>query len=86
MERIEFKKGSEIDVKRFYLPGILLSFKCKKCGKLMENDYDHQYLSYPEIGEQTEYFWCSECDTQHEMVINLNMSIEFDRNTLIISE
>ncbi len=84
MEKIEIKIGEEIGVKRFYMPGVLLSFNCRKCGKLMEKDYEQQYISFPTIGEQTEYFYCHECDTEHKMPINLKVSIEFDRNTLKI--
>ena len=38
------------DVKRFYIPGYLISSECPKCG--MESTYDmmNVYLDYPEIG------------------------------------
>lgn len=85
MEEIKLRKGTEVEVKRFYLPGVLLRFKCKNCGELMENDYSSQYISYPQIGEQVEHFYCDECGTNHEMIIDFEILIRFDRKTLKIS-
>jgi hypothetical protein len=80
-KEIQIEDGTEIGVKRFYMPGVVLNFDCKKCGHKMENDYNSDYLSYPEIGEQTIMFYCDECDSEHELTINFKISIEYNEDT-----
>lgn len=84
MKKFKVKEGIEIAAKRFYMPGIVLNMKCKKCGEIMEKDFDREYLSYPEIGENDEGICCYECGTDHNFKVNLSVSIEFDENTLEI--
>lgn len=76
-------EGAEIDVKRFYLPGIVVESKCPKCGHLHEVDMGSQYLSYPCVGDEEKInFYCEEgesenyCDTEWEVSIKLGMTVE----------
>ena len=52
-----------IDVKRFYLDGVIITCDCDKCGSILERDFGSDYLSYPTVGEPEDIeFWCEDCD------------------------
>lgn len=83
--KIKGKIKGEIDVKRFYLPGIIVESKCPKCEHLHEVNMSTQYLSHPVINEpETIGFYCEEdtitentyCDTDWEVKIKLSMEVE----------
>lgn len=49
----------ELDIKRLYLPGIIVKSACPKCGIRQEQDLDENYISSPTLGEVEEiYFSC----------------------------
>lgn len=52
MPNLKISKSSDIslsmDVKRFYIPGIILSSTCPHCSKIFEKNMEEHYLSYPE--------------------------------------
>jgi RNase P subunit RPR2 len=86
MKVIKVKEGTEIEVKRFYLPSVVYQVKCKKCGELIYIDYGTRYLSFPNTGEFEEYIYCDECDTEHYFTMRLDISISIDENTLKINK
>lgn len=72
------RKGTEIEVKRFYMPGVILSSKCPKCGENVEIDMDDEYISYPQVGENVVEFYheCNEEDgLTEEWDVEFNLSI-----------
>lgn len=55
-------EGAEFD-KRTYLPGIVITDKCPKCGAPYEMDFAEHYLSYPVVGKPKELtVYCGECE------------------------
>ena len=82
MKKIEAKKGIELGIKRFYLPSVLIKLNCTQCNSEMNRDFGSDFLSYPSTGEQKEFIYCEKCDTEHQLTINLNITVEYDKNTL----
>jgi len=75
--RIEGECEGEIDVKRFYIPGVCLYDLCPKCEEEIEMDLGVMYLSYPIVGEEkTVHFYCEECDEEWDNTIILEMTIK----------
>ncbi len=81
MKTRKAEDGQEIDVKRFYLPGIVLKFNCKKCKNIIFQDYGENYLSYPITGKQEFHIYCGECDSEYELQGSLNISISYDEKS-----
>ncbi len=51
------------EVKRFRMPGVLLTQNCISCKKELTWDGASEYLMYPcNGGEYTIAFWCEDCD------------------------
>lgn len=70
------RASGQIDVKRFYIPGVKVIGNCKHCGKPVSFDMASHYLSYPVFGsESTEYFYCEPCDENTEFKIQLDLRI-----------
>ena len=65
------------EVKRFYLEGVEpFEWECPKCAAKHAADYaENRYLSYPEIGANEDYLWCSECDYEHPIKIDVQVKI-----------
>lgn len=62
--------GMEVDVKRFYVPGVTVFSTCPECGYEVERDLSHEYLSHPVVGEpEAVYFYCEGGDREesHEV-------------------
>jgi hypothetical protein len=53
--------SGEIDVKRFYLPGVIVEQACPGCGVKCSNDLADQYLSYPPMNGPTKVYMGCEC-------------------------
>ena len=71
--------GAELDIKRFYLPGISIVSRCPKCNKEYSKDFsdtkDGHYLSFPNVNVPMEYFmYCDECD--HDWPVMVTLKIE----------
>lgn len=65
----------ELDVKRFYLPGIVLRDDCPKCGAECVHDFGKWYLSYPQANEAfLEGLYCRACS--HEWKVELILVVE----------
>lgn len=67
-------KATEVDVKRFYLPGVKLAGKCPKCDAAYEEDFADNYLGYPKANAPMDHgCYCNECS--HEWDVSLVLSI-----------
>jgi len=76
--KITTKKGTKIDVKRFYLRGISFTAQCPKCKKPIhfKGDDATEYLSYPVIGEIDELsLLCTNCDEWFEILVQLEIEL-----------
>jgi hypothetical protein len=70
------KPGTEIDVKRFYLPGVTLRATCPKCNHPWVHDMAHHYLSYPVANVPFEdNAYCPECEHEWTFRLRLNLSL-----------
>ncbi|TXH09226.1 MAG: hypothetical protein E6R04_08885 [Spirochaetes bacterium] len=53
----------ELDVKRFYIPGLVFKCQCPVCGLVVHKDMKDDYFSYPEANDSVVvWFYCVECD------------------------
>ena len=64
--------------KRFYMPGIVITDTCPKCGEPYKRDTGDYYLSYPTGGEPIKISgYCGECNHEWTMgYVVLKMSLE----------
>lgn len=77
MKIISSKPTGEIDVKRFYLDGVVVSGNCPKCKEPVELDLGEQYLSYPPMNKPfKESMYCQECDHEFEVKLRVNISVD----------
>lgn len=68
----------EIDVKRFYLPGVVLKERCPSCGAEALDDLGDRYLSYPTANVDFDHgMWCKDCG--HEWKVKLHLRLELRR-------
>jgi len=78
---ITLKGQTEATEKRFYFDAIL-KMKCPNCGKVMERDFNEDYLSYPEVGRGKEMeIYCPDCDKEFIFpykVKSIEVIIEYD--------
>jgi hypothetical protein len=74
-------------IKRCYVGDAVIKVKCPDCKTNLERDYsEYDYLSYPEVGEYTENFWCTECDCEFILPMNIKsatITIEYDESKVI---
>ena len=85
MNRIEGSvKGEKIDVKRFYLPGIVVHSECPVCNSHKWMQLDVAYLSYPVVGSpEAIHFYCESemegpkkyCDAEWTVEVILDISV-----------
>jgi len=71
------EKSIELNVKRLYLPGVVLKQKCKKCGKELTMDLSVEYLSYPCTNEPFAVcFGCDSCEEEnmYDYVLGLTLT------------
>lgn len=67
----------EIEVKRFYLPGLDVRVECPNCKRTVEVPGDGHYLSYPPANAPfTHTVWCSDCE--HEWPIKLLLTVKLE--------
>jgi uncharacterized protein (UPF0212 family) len=60
-------QGAQLD-KRTYLPGIVITSKCPKCGANYEMDFRDRYLSYPVVGKTIELTaFCGDCEHEGKL-------------------
>lgn len=69
-----------LDVKRFYMPGVVLKAKCPHCGAEAEKDFETEYLSYPQAGGlQFEHMYHEGPDgTAHEFVVPIVLKVTLE--------
>lgn len=62
--------------KRCYLPGVVLSAACPKCGNGAKRDMGDDYLSYPTTGEpKTIGLHCNFCQEEWEESVVLQITV-----------
>lgn len=64
----------EVDVKRFYIPVVVISV-CPECTEEVRRNLEDNYLSYPTLGAPTKlYFSCSnEHEWQDQVIVNITV-------------
>lgn len=73
---MKVKKGTELNIKRLYLDGIVLYKPCPDCGTDIKIDMGEDYMSYPEVGTEEEvYYYCDECDTEASCKVILTIEV-----------
>lgn len=77
-EKIKGKVGEfEMDVKRFYVPGVKIEGKCPACKGKVVNDLGQNYIGYPLVNQDFyETMYCSECNEEWKVIIRLNVTLE----------
>lgn len=74
---MEVTKGTEIDVKRLYLNGVVFEEPCPQCGLKHREDLSQNYLSYPSVGvKEPLFFYCEDCDMEYSIDVILNISVD----------
>lgn len=69
--------GLELDVKRLYLPGLVVKDECPKCQEPWKHDFDSDYLSYPVIGSVQDLgAYCQKCEHEWSVKVVLRLSLE----------
>jgi len=75
----------ELDIKRLYLPGLVITDRCPNCGKEVtygspekESNNKTICLSYPEANTLTKFtMYCGDgCEHEWDIPIRLNVGIE----------
>lgn len=67
----------EIDCKRFYMPGVLITKPCPKCGQPTTSDRGQEYFSYPDANSEVEVgLYCRPCDYGWEVEAFLTVTLE----------
>jgi hypothetical protein len=74
--RVEGTATGELDVKRCYLPGVVLRSQCPKCSADYAEDMAHHYLSYPKVGKPEAYgCYCRNEACGHEWEVMLRLDV-----------
>ena len=76
--RVEGVMSGDLDVKRFYLPGVVIHSQCPKCGAEYARDMADSYLSYPTAGEPFAYgCYCARegCEHEWEMMMRIDVTL-----------
>lgn len=69
-------KYDELDIKRFYLPGLILKAKCRSCEEEYEIELDRNYpYNIDEIGNGLISHCCPECDAENCFNVQLNITL-----------
>lgn len=72
----KMSKGAEVDVKRFYMPGIVIEDVCSLCTANIELDLADDYLSHPNVGETPVFLYCHNCDHNWEKTVILEVKLK----------
>lgn len=63
LEIISQPGSFELDVKRFYIPGLVFKSQCPVCGLVVHKDMEDDYVSYPKTNTPIEITaYCPECE------------------------
>lgn len=67
----------EVNVKRFYMPGVLVTKPCPKCGQPCTNDRGQEYFSYPTANSEVKLgLYCQPCDYEWEVKAFFTITLE----------
>lgn len=67
----------ELNIKRFYIPGYVLTSECPKCKEVRKMDLGEQHLSYPKSGEpEALHFYCEGCEEEWQEHVIVRVSVE----------
>lgn len=70
------KSKAELDVKRFYLPGVTITDHCPSCRKLRHFDGDSEYISNPILNEpEAVTMYCEDCEENWEVDVVLTLVV-----------
>lgn len=71
------EKGAELNVKRFYLPGVIVRSPCPKCQVSCSRHLGDNYLSYPRIGFPYNVgMYCDVCGDKFVVQIVVKITVE----------
>ncbi len=73
-----------LDIKRFYLNGLVLEDECPMCKSKVENDFGGEpgYLSYPTPGiPESVFLYCEDCDSEWERKVILEINLKLHGET-----
>lgn len=56
------KAKGELDVKRFYIPGVKIESKCPKCGTKYVKDLERDYFFEPSVNQPQDFHF--ECEKE----------------------
>jgi hypothetical protein len=62
--------------KRFYVPGVVISCKCPKCGGDVGTDCADEYFSYPMFNTAFDFLLVCKCE--HEFTVKLILRLKLD--------
>jgi hypothetical protein len=72
-------KSFQIDCKRFYIKGLVVTTICPSCNQELIFDGNNDYLSYPDVNKTTNiHFYCNECDNKTSVKVKLKILVEED--------
>ncbi len=69
---------TELDIKRFRIPGLKINAECPNCKEMIEQDIGFKdYFDYTEIKQPTErHFYCHKCEHEWDEKIILKVGVE----------
>lgn len=75
--KITGKATGEIDVKRFYMPGVKLESDCPECKTKNKQDMGDDYVSYPSFNTEFGFgFYCHECNHEWEEDVIIEVKLK----------
>ncbi len=67
----------KLDVKRFHLPGVVISSLCPRCSAEVSDDLTLNHLTYPTVNQVFEHHMCCGiCDNEWKLRLILKVSLE----------
>lgn len=83
MIAITGKCSGQIEVKRFYMPGIVIDAVCPNCNEMVVDDFAENYISFPEVGSPFIYgLYCRECEHEWEFKLQLDITLKVISETI----
>jgi transcription elongation factor Elf1 len=76
MITIQGEVTGELDVKRFYLRGLQVTFNCPACQKENQVRLDKTILNYPELGSVNRaYLDCQHCNAELTIPLYVRINV-----------
>lgn len=74
---VEGSAHGVLELKRLYLPGVVIRQTCTECGHVRLRDYGHDsYLGWPPVNEAFDLpCWCPECDHEWTEPVELRVAL-----------